>query len=152
MGFWFCSGFINDWKSCATLTTKWIKINLSLSVRYSLIHIYRAVEVIPLFPLNPGRVGSVLRKYSFRLSYCSISFTKNLSRLIHWEVQCFSKCLDNIPVVSDTFAKSSLPPAEYLKHKWKPITIRSSSTMLSISFTIYWINCSQNEDSIFPDQ
>ena len=49
MGFWFCSDFMNDWKSCATLTTKCIKINTSLSVRYFLIHLYWAVEVIPFF-------------------------------------------------------------------------------------------------------
>ena len=75
------------------------------------------MKAIPLFPLNPGRVENVLRKYSFRLSNCSISCTKTLSRLIHQEVQCFSKCLYNIPVSSDTFAKSSLPPAEYLQKK-----------------------------------
>ena len=76
MGFWICSSFVKDLKSCATLTTKCIKVNTHLSVRYSLIRLYRAVEVIPLFSLNPGKVGSVLRKYYFRLSNCSISFTK----------------------------------------------------------------------------
>ena len=49
-------------------------------------------------------------------------------------MQCFSRCLDNIPVISDTFAKSSLLPAKYLTSKWKSIAIRSSSTMASISF------------------
>ena len=82
MGFWFGSGFINDWKSCATLNTKCIKINTRLSSRYSLIHLYWAVETISLLPLNPERVVTVLRKYSFRLSNCSVSFTITLSRKI----------------------------------------------------------------------
>ena len=135
MGFWFCSGFINDWKSYATLTTKCIKISTRLSVKYSLIRLYQAVEANPLFPPNPGRAWSVLRKYYFRLLNCSVSSNKTLSRLIHLEVQCFSKCLDKIPTVSDIFAKSSLLPAEYLMKKWKSNAIWSSSTMLSIPFT-----------------
>ena len=135
MGFWLCSDFINNWKTCATLTTRCIKINTRLSVRYSLIQLYLAVEAIPIFPLNAGRVRSVLRKYSFRLSNCSISFTKTLSRLIHREVQCFFKCLDNMPVISDTFAKSSLLAAKYLKKKSKSIAIWWSSTISSSSFT-----------------
>ena len=80
------------------------------------------------------RVGSVFRKCYFRLSKCSTSFIKTLTRLIHQEVQCFSRWLDNILANSVTYAKSSLLQPGYLKKKWKSIAIFSSSTISSTSF------------------
>ena len=46
-------------------------------------------SLTPFFPINPGSVGSVFKKYSFKFSYCSIILPSTLSRLSQQVWQCF---------------------------------------------------------------
>ena len=55
-------------------------------------------SLTPFLPLNPGSIGSVSNKYSFKFLYCSIILTSTLSRLSqrvwHWFITyCVSRLL-----------------------------------------------------------
>ena len=108
---------MNFRKSCAKKTTKAIMTGILLLFRYPLMRAYLAVDEIPLEQVNPGSVGTFLRKYSDRFSHCSINFTRTFSKLSHRVVLCFSIILAITAVISLQAVYCSVLAAEYKKKK-----------------------------------
>ena len=65
-------------------------------------HVHLATEEILCLSLNAGNWGSIFKKYSTKFGNCSMSLTKTLSRLIHCEEQCFSRCCVILEIFSST--------------------------------------------------
>ena len=83
----------------------------------------------PFFPLNPGSIGSVFKKYSFKFLYCLIILSSTLSRLSQQVWQWFITSCIVKSVNSDTPLQSSLLAADSLKKKCKSIANWSTFTL-----------------------
>ena len=76
-----CKGATNSLKSWQTWTMNDMYASAVLLVKTFLILWLCSVRLTPFFPLNPGSVSSVLKKYSFKCLYCSMIVTSTLSWL-----------------------------------------------------------------------